>query len=435
MGPLEFVVQLIVFLAAAAVTTAVIRRLLLGVGWIRSFGVSLLIFAVTFPVTTWAGKALLVFTDQGRLGPEVSTGVALAFFLLAFLWIFVLSVAALVVLELILPSGSVPGPVEALRGARQGLRRIRRYLYLAWILFSSGLGRALRRGPESREFGEALVTMLNRSGVTFVKLGQILSTRAELLPGPLLEALAALQTTAEPAKPDAIQRLLREEWGKPAEQVFAEFDAVPFAAASVAQVHHARLPDGTAVVVKVQRPGAREQVAVDCDILVRFARTAESRFGWARSMGITALSQGLAKSLHEELDYRREAQNTLAVAGALAAHPVMVTPRIVTELSGERVLVMSRLSGGSAAGAAGRLEPEAHEALAHELFLATIEAILVHGVFHADLHPGNIMLLDDDRLGLLDFGAIGVIDAETRQLLATCCWPWSMTTMSPPPPR
>lgn len=419
MGPLEFIIQLVAILGAATITTVVIRRLLLGVGWVRSFLVSLLIFTVAFPISTWAGQALLVFTDQGRLGPDVDAGVALLFVLLVFLWVFVLSVAALVVLELILPSGTVPGPVEALQSTRLGVRRIRRYLYLAWILSSSGLARALRRGPESREFGQALVKMLNRSGVTFIKLGQILSTRAELLPASLVEALAALQTTATPAQPAEIQQVLQEEWGKDVTGVLAEFDPTPFAAASVAQVHRARLDDGTEVVVKVQRPGAHEQVQVDCDILLRFARTAERRFAWARAMGITALSRGLAQSLNEELDYRREAQNTLAVAGALASHPVMVTPRIMPELSGERVIVMSRLHGEVAAGAAARLDPDTRRTLAQELLTATIEAIVVHGVFHADLHPGNIMLLEDDRLGLLDFGAIGVIDAETRQLLAT----------------
>lgn len=408
---------LIVLLISAAITTAIIRRLLLGVGWVRSFLVSLVVFSVSVPVTNWAATALGILSPDGKLG--VDGGVALLFMVLVFLWVFVLSLAALVVLELIIPSGAVPGPIEAVQGIRLWVRRNRRYLYLAWIVSSSGLGRALRRGPESREFGEALVQMLNRSGVTFVKLGQILSTRADILPAPLVESLAELQATAAPADPGEIHKLLREEWGKGPDEAFAEFDIEPFAAASVAQVHRARLHDGTDVVVKVQRPGAREQVQVDCDILLRFARTAERRFAWARSMGIVALSSGLAKSLTEELDYRREAQNTGAVGTVLATHPALVVPDIVRDLSSERVLVMSRLKGASAVTAAERLDPDVRATLAYELLASTIEAIVVHGVFHADLHPGNIMLLEDDRLGLLDFGAIGVIDAETRQLLAT----------------
>ena len=139
---------LIVLLISAAITTAIIRRLLLGVGWVRSFLVSLVVFSVSVPVTNWAATALGILSPDGKLG--VDGGVALLFMVLVFLWVFVLSLAALVVLELIIPSGAVPGPIEAVQGIRLWVRRNRRYLYLAWIVSSSGLGRALRRGPESR---------------------------------------------------------------------------------------------------------------------------------------------------------------------------------------------------------------------------------------------------------------------------------------------
>ncbi|MDY3678681.1 MAG: AarF/ABC1/UbiB kinase family protein [Actinomyces urogenitalis] len=227
-----------------------------------------------------------------------------------------------------------------------------------------------------------------------------------------------LQSSAAPVPASQVRELLTQEWGASPDEVLHHLEQEPFAAASVAQVHRAVLLDGRDVVVKVQRPGAREQVKVDCDILLRFAAVAEQRFAWARQMGLADLARGLVGSLLEELDYRKEARHTEALAQALSGSADIVVPQVVAELSTGRVLVQSRLQGGSVAEGAERLGAEERGRLARELMTTTARSILVEGVFHADLHPGNIMLLDDGRLGLLDFGAIGVIDAETRQLLA-----------------
>lgn len=417
MGALTVAFQLVALLVTAAVMAAIIRRLLAGVGWVRCFLVSVIVFSASTPAITWVGQMVQVFTPDGHLAVDASAAVLIA--ALAFLWVFALSIGALVVLEVIVPTGAVWTPVEAVQQTRAGLRRTRRYLALAWIVATSGLSRQLRHGPDSAAFGKALVTVLNRSGVTFIKLGQILSTRPEIVSGPLADALESLQTKAAPAPATDIRRVIREEWACEIEDVLASFDEEPLAAASIAQVHSGRLRDGTPIVIKVQRPGAREQVAVDGDILLRFTEMAERRFDWGRAMGIAALGRGLVASLHEELDYRREAQNTLAVTHALSGHPGIETPTVYPDLVRERVLVMTRLAGGPASVEAARLDVSARQTLAADLLAATFESILVHGVFHADLHPGNILLLDDDRLGLLDFGAVGVIDAETRQLLAT----------------
>lgn len=417
MDALSFLYQALTTLLVAAVFTVVIKRLLPAVGWIRAYLVSLLTLIALIPVSVWAGTALGIFTDEGALA--VAPGIALVTGAIILLWIFAVALLALVVVELIVPTGTFGGPIEGIVESRLGIRRLRRYLQLGWIVMRSGLGRALRYGPESSEFVTALIRMINSAGVTFVKFGQLLSTRSDLLPAPLITALSSLQTSAAPASSEDIRETLLNEWDAEPDAIFAHFDPDPFAAASVAQVHRATLKDGRRVVVKVQRPGAAEQVQVDCDILLRFARTAQKRFEWADRLGLLALIGGLVDSLNEELDYDIEARNTTAIARSLKGHPLITAPTIIPELSTKRVLVMTELQGAPVPSAVASTETAQRDELASELFSATAESILIHGVFHADLHPGNIMLLQDETIGLLDFGAIGVIDAETRQLLAS----------------
>lgn len=417
MDALSFLYQALTTLLVAAVFTVVIKRLLPAVGWIRAYLVSLLTLIALIPVSVWAGTALGIFTDEGALA--VAPGIALVTGAIILLWIFAVALLALVVVELIVPTGTFGGPIEGIVESRLGIRRLRRYLQLGWIVMRSGLGRALRYGPESSEFVTALIRMINSAGVTFVKFGQLLSTRSDLLPAPLITALSSLQTSAAPASSEDIRETLLNEWDAEPDAIFGHFDPDPFAAASVAQVHRATLKDGRRVVVKVQRPGAAEQVQVDCDILLRFARTAQKRFEWADRLGLLALIGGLVDSLNQELDYDIEARNTTAIARSLKGHPLITAPTIIPELSTKRVLVMTELQGAPVPSAVASTETAQRDELASELFSATAESILIHGVFHADLHPGNIMLLQDETIGLLDFGAIGVIDAETRQLLAS----------------
>lgn len=417
MDVLSFLYQALTSLIVAGIFSIVIRRLLPSVGWTRAILVSLAILLTLIPVSIWAGTTLGIFTESGELAVDVGTALVAA--VLIVLWMFAVALFVLVVLELIIPTGRFGGPIEGIRESRLGVRRMHRYLQLTWIVMRSGLGKSLRYGPESPEFVSALIRTINQAGVTFVKLGQLMSTRSDLLPDPLIKALSSLQASATPASPEEIHAQLREEWGAEPEKVLAHFDANPFAAASVAQVHRGTLEEGTAVVVKVQRPGAAEQVRVDCDIFLRFAISAERRFDWASKLALVSLIQGLVGSLTEELNYRVEARNTQAIARSLRQHPAIATPTIISELSTSRVLVMTELKGTPVEASAGNLTADARDRLAHELFDSTAESILVDGVFHADLHPGNIMLLENGKIGLLDFGAIGVIDSETRQLLAS----------------
>ncbi len=407
-------------LVLSVALAAVIRRTLgARVGWPRSVLVGWLALAVGIPLSGRLAVATGIATEDGRLLASESTAVALV--VVACLWVFASALAVVMVLEVLVPTGSLPGPRAALSGLRARMRRTRRYLQITRAMAGSGVPGALRAGPGSAAFGPALATAFNRCGVTFVKLGQILATRADLLPADTTRALGALQSDAAPSPYAAVAVTVAEDLGQPPDAVFATFDREPLAAASVAQVHTATTRDGRQVVVKVQRSNARAQVLVDTDILTRIASTAEQRFPWAREMSVSRLAVGLSQSLREELDYGIEARRTAAGAAALAGRTDIVVPTVHADLSTRRVLVMDRLRGrplSDGAAAAADLTPERRAELARVLMGAVLETVFVSGVFHADLHPGNVFVLDDGRLGVLDFGAVGILDSETRQLLA-----------------
>ncbi|MFJ7216611.1 ABC1 kinase family protein [Amycolatopsis sp. NPDC098790] len=319
---------------------------------------------------------------------------------------FLATLIFLFVAELALPAGFRPGALRA------KVRRARRYSRISRIAIKHGLGRPIagRREPGVRhaKLARSLRLALEEGGVTFVKLGQLLSTRADLLPPVFVDELAKLQDRVAPAKADAVRAVLTEELGGSPDDVFAEFDPEPLAAASVAQVYRARLRSGEDVVVKVQRPGVREQAERDIDIVRRVAAALEERAEWARSLGVADLADGFADALAEELDFTIEARNIAAVAATSC--PDVALPTVHKALSTERVLVMSKLDGTplEKAPAADR------KRLARALLRCLLDQVLIGGVFHADPHPGNLMLLADGRLGLLDFGSVGRLDAGLR---------------------
>ncbi|MGE5333964.1 MAG: ABC1 kinase family protein, partial [Nitrososphaerota archaeon] len=333
----------------------------------------------------------------------------------------------------------IPHP---LRSIRRLFARWARYLQITGIIARYGLGPYLtgRRGTDdvagdgkrlpghndTRRLWVRVSQALAEAGGAFVKLGQVLSTRADLLPPEAIAALSTLQDKVPPAAPAAIDDLLTGELGAPPSHVFAAFDDQPIAAASIAQAHIAKLSSGERVIVKVQRPNIREPIERDLDILIRMARMIEARAHWARAFGVLDLARGFAANLREELDFRVEARNIVAVAASLdppppaasGAHlevsrkPVVRIPRVYGEYSTDRVLVIELLDGINVREADTLIEQLglARTALAHALLRCFLRQILREGTFHADPHPGNVMILRDGNLALIDFGSVGRLD-------------------------
>lgn len=344
------------------------------------------------------------------------------------LWSFALSATLLLVLEIVVPTGALPSLRGLVLGRSRRRARARRYREIVAVAARHGLSAPLRGLRQPRldldELAIALRKALQEAGVTAIKLGQMLSTRADLLPEPFVRELSHLTNRAEPEAWEGVRQVLEEDLGRPAGDVFASVEVEPLASASVAQVHAATLIDGRQVVVKVQRPGALAQVAQDLGILEQVARTLAHNTSWARTIGLRALVRGFAQSLDEELDYRVEIDNMAAVRAALAGREVRV-PWTADELCSKRVIVMERFTGTPVAQASGLiagLDPAVRTASAQRLLHAVLTQIISDGVFHADLHAGNVVIWPDGSVGLLDFGSVGRLDAVSRRTLGVLLW-------------
>jgi ubiquinone biosynthesis protein len=341
----------------------------------------------------------------------------------------------IVLAEVLVPSGTLPQPLEMVLGTRKALARSRRYAQISRIAVRHGLGPYLRgrRGRDADAVGgraalaRSLRQALEEGGVTFTKLGQLLSTRSDLLPEEFTTELAKLQDRAEPAPWEQVTEVIAQSLGSPPEEVFAELQTEPAAAASIAQVHKARLRCGTGpdaeVAVKVQRPGIRASVEQDLDILIRLADRLEDRARWARAVGTAGVARGFAAAMREELDFRVEARNMAAVAAtwpdqqrAVGRGASVVMPAMHEQLCTEHVLVIEWLDGVNLRAAGQQIDDRGLDRaqMARAVLRSMVYQITEGGVFHADPHPGNILLLADDRLALLDFGSVGHLDAQQR---------------------
>jgi ubiquinone biosynthesis protein len=306
---------------------------------------------------------------------------------------------------------SIAAPPHPVRAVRRRAARARRYISILRVASRHRLVSLLAAGAEregtaaDERTGRQLRLALEEAGGLFVKLGQVLSTRADLLPATVTAELALLQDRVAPVAVEEIQAVLERELRRPVSEVFAEFDRQPLAAASLGQVHRARLRDGREVVVKVRRPDVEELVERDLDIILRLAERLERTTTWGKHVGAVALARGFAANLREELDYRVEARNTEAVARLSRVR----VPAIHVALSTRAVLVSEWLDGVTVRDAGGRLAElgiERH-ALAAQLLRSFLHQVLKIGVFNADPHPGNLLVLADGTLAQIDFGSVG----------------------------
>jgi len=279
--------------------------------------------------------------------------------------------------------------------------------------------------PEGSESAaESLAADLERMGPTYVKLGQLLSTRVDLLPPAYTEALTRLQDRVDPFPFEDVRAIVEEELGVSIGNAFGEFDELPLAAASLGQVHRATLRSGREVVVKVQRPGIRETVRDDMEALARLADFADSHTDVGRRYGFGQLLGQFRRSLAGELDYQREAANLRRLRQLTRDYKHLLVPEPVTDYTSSRVLTMDYVAGRKVTdvGPLGLLDVDG-EPLVRDLFSAYLHMILVDGFLHADPHPGNVLLTPDGRLALIDLGMVATVpprvqDSIVKLLLA-----------------
>jgi ubiquinone biosynthesis protein len=298
--------------------------------------------------------------------------------------------------------------------AKQGAR-----FCLGW------LGLLLRRsGPARRRawLGRVVVDLFRQLGATFIKVGQIMSTRPDLIPEYVSSALAELQDHVGPFPFEEVVRAVEADLGRPLGSAYAEFAPVPIASASVAQVHKARLPDGRIVAVKVRRPDVVEICTFDLVVMRAWARL------FARIPSIATLSpietlDEFGRAVFAQLDFRIEARNNRRFRDNFKAHPDVVFPDVVEALSGERVLTMSYVAGTKILSTATtRSDPKRVARLGLQTLM---KMIFEDGFVHADLHPGNIFITADDKLALLDLGLVGELDEPHRKGFARLFAAWA----------
>jgi ubiquinone biosynthesis protein len=371
--------------------------------------------AVVAGLLGWVvGQVLGELVHGGRFRDDDWLSFGLADLLFALGATMVLSIG----LELLLRPRRPDLRLSLRKRVRAGTTVVRRLWQVLRIARRNGLGRELTNRAALGTPATALRVrqFLEQCGGVFVKFGQIAATRSDLLPPQLVAELTTLQTAAPTIPWPAVAEQIEAQFNAPVETLFTSIDTTPLAAASIGQIHTAVLPDGRAVVVKVRRPDVEVGVVRDSAVLRWASRAATRRSAAARTLGLNNLVDEVIGSLNAELDFVREAANGRALAESMPATEGVAVPSVVTSLTGTAVLVLDRVDGRPLSDAAAvDAAPVERRVLAERLFSAFLNQVMVAGVFHADPHPGNVLLAADGTLWFIDFGAVGILDPITLE--------------------
>lgn len=289
------------------------------------------------------------------------------------------------------------------------------------LLTQLGIGRAIAPGLKRLRFSSADIVsatipervrmVIEELGPTFIKLGQIVSTRGDLLPPEVIHELEKLQDAVPPVPLPLVQAQVERELKKPLSELFTDFNPVPAASASLGQVHAATLTSGEAVAVKVQRPGIEKTIEVDLDILLDLAALAQKRTSWGEHYGVRALADEFAATLRGELNYEQEGHNMDRFRLNLAEDGTVRVPAVFWDMTSRRVLTMERIDGIKITSLAALADAGLDSrVVAKNNIDILLKSMLVHGFFHADPHPGNFVVMPGEVIGIMDFGIMGHLD-------------------------
>ena len=297
--------------------------------------------------------------------------------------------------------------------------KLSRYAAVATLLLKYGRGVSeTEPGDVPDEAPDALARDLEKLGPTFIKLGQVLSTRPDLLPPAYLEALTRLQDNVKAFPFPDVQRIVEEELGARLSKAFSAFEETPIAAASLGQVHRAALRDGRIVAVKVQRPDIEKTVATDLEALDEIAQFLSTRTGAGKRYDLVGMVAEFRIALQAELDYMQEANNLRTIGTNLEEFEAIVVPQPVEGYTSKRVLTMDYVSGRKVTQISPVVSIELQrDVLADTLVRAYLKQIVLDGVFHADPHPGNVFVTDEGLLALIDLGMIGRLSPQMQDRL------------------
>lgn len=317
------------------------------------------------------------------------------------------------------------------------IRHIRRYREIVTVLVKYGFGYIVRdvglahllslpkqvaadfsgSGPESNPVGRKICLMCEELGPTFIKLGQMLSLRADLIPEQIADELRQLQDHVTPVPPEMIKKIIADELGSSTESLFLSFDEHCLAAASIAQVHKARLKTGEHVVVKIRRPNIESIVTTDIEILTDLVSLLEKHYGWARDFQLGDVVDEFSKAIQTEMDYQREGRNTDKLHHFFNERDEIIIPKVYWRYSSSCILTLDYIKGVKFDQL---FENPAfdHRIIAERLVRSFLDQALTAGIFHGDPHPGNLFFFPGNKIAYIDFGQVGILSTDMQHEFA-----------------